>query len=71
MNERQATYQKAAEISDRLLAEGYPLLGFEAFDMGGYAGFLFRKPDGGRWAFRVPRDNLELERVRAMLDAYL
>jgi hypothetical protein len=65
------TYQAAAEIADRLLAKGLPILGFMAVDAGCKAAFAIALPDGSRTAFRVPRDNLNAGAVEEIILAYL
>lgn len=61
----------AERIADQLRAEGLPILGSTIQDAGYKAAFAISLPDGRRTAFRVPVENLSLESVRQMVEAYL
>lgn len=65
------TYCAAADVADKLLAEHLPIVGFDVFDMGEKAAFALQLPDGKRTAFRVPRELLDVDRVREMILAHL
>jgi hypothetical protein len=71
MTDSEAAYQKAAEIADRLLAKGLPIVGFEAQDLGHKVGWQIQLPDGRRWAFRMPMADLSDETVEKLIQAYL
>jgi hypothetical protein len=61
----------AAAIAKALADEGLPMLAACEQDCGHKAAFAIRLPNGRDWAFRVPIENLRLESVRAMVEAYL
>lgn len=66
-----ALCERAAKIVSDLRDSGLPMMGFQVQDAGHHIGFLFRKPDGQKWGFRVPRGLLNRETVEKMLRAYL
>lgn len=67
---QEAAYQKAANIADRLLADGVPLLGFDQFDMGHKLGFLFQLTgERAKYGCRVETETATPESVRALYEA--
>lgn len=67
---QEAAYQKAADIADKLLASGVPLLGFEQFDMGHKLGFLFQLTgERAKYACRIDTETATPERVRELYEA--
>lgn len=63
--------EKAYEIAEALRRRGYPVVGADAVDGGAKAAFAITRADGRPWAFRVPPELLEMERVAHMVETYL
>jgi hypothetical protein len=70
MNEREAAYQRAAEIADVLLAQGVPLIGFAEADYGDKLSFAFQlREEDAKYVVRVSRAEATPERVLQLYEA--
>lgn len=56
LTEREKAYQKAAEVADKLLAEGLPVMTFDGVDAGAACVVVLMQEDGQRVGFRFPAD---------------